>query len=125
MTKKCLIAIFTLEVTIVISFVVIAFVEERRPSVTKANYGRIELGMTCDDVNALFGTPEFALGELGEPSMMITWWGRDGCARIQFDAAGKVSIKHWDDYNHSALEKLERLLPGRRLEKTWPPGVYF
>ena len=93
------------------------------PGVTKVTYDRIEKGMTRNDVNAVFGTPNF---REGVANSTITWWGNDGYVEIKFDFDERVIRKSWLDIsrNETTLQKLNRILPWNKSD-VLPPGRYF
>ena len=82
-----------------------------RSGVTKANYDRIERGMTLTEVERIFGRK--ATTSRGEPiAFFCAWENEDGSfAEIGFDGIGKVNEKfHWVQSEEHVGHKLTRAI---------------
>lgn len=83
------------------------------PGVTKANFDRIEKGMTRAEVEAVLGIESTPLLEIRKwlPSTSgEVWHHADGSsATIMFDN-GRVYIMHWSESTESLTDKLHRWL---------------
>lgn len=80
------------------------------PGVTKANFDRIEVGMTRAEVEAIFGGPP---GAINTPRLCLWGDGDDSAsATIDFDEAGRVAWMGWNqlDDRSSLRRKLDWLL---------------
>jgi outer membrane protein assembly factor BamE (lipoprotein component of BamABCDE complex) len=89
------------------------------PGVTKANFYRIEDGMSLAQVEALLGPPDYNSpsgrnwellynGKTHVGHTRRVWGGDDGGARIDFDEEGRVFSKTWVDNPESFLDRLRR-----------------
>lgn len=90
-----------------------------RSGVTKANFDRIEIGMTADDAERIFGCP--ATPELGwcvwsgrrfdEPSGGQGWIAKDrsAVAMISYQE-GRIVEKAWSSLDESILKEIRRWL---------------
>jgi hypothetical protein len=82
------------------------------PGVTKANYDRIQKGMTKAEVEEIFGE-KGELNFLDEETLtfrMLYWKERDrSCAVIEFTGDCVVD-KGWGDSDETILEKIRRWL---------------
>jgi len=83
-----------------------------RPGVTKANFDRIEKGMTRADVEELFGKPASGSYLHGGKKIRHTcelWSGDEGSATIICDEEhGIVADKEWSTRKLSVLQTLRR-----------------
>ena len=88
------------------------------PGVMRKNFDRVEIGMTFDEVELVFGMPDdygfvksaprFAAGSLVWSANVGSW--EDGShARIIFQD-GRVSDKDWHSSNKPILDKIQRWL---------------
>jgi hypothetical protein len=122
--RRYLISAAVLAACICIALGVLALLPPR-PGVTKANFDRIEVGMTIADVDEKFA-PLSELDEriedfLGEESNRlpqfkgkrhIQWDGREGICQFLFDANGRVEKKTWHDHEPSFIKRFFRgLMP--------------
>ncbi len=84
-----------------------------QPGVMKANFDRIENGMTVDEVEGLFGGPTWSCrirGNLDMAPVTSVWTGHDGAtADISF-FKGVVSEKRWTKSTETISDKLRRWL---------------
>ncbi len=91
-----------------------------RTGVCKASFDRVELGMTREDVEAIFGRPpdEFVRIPVGngkppleilEPGVM-GWSSHNGMAIVRFNEAGRVDLFTWADPPGSMQEFFRPLL---------------
>jgi len=84
-----------------------------QPGVTKANFDRIEKGMTLADVEAILGSESMSHFDHGESGPLISreiWHGVDrSSTRITFDD-GIVCEKQWRDSTETLTDKLRRWL---------------
>ena len=86
-----------------------------RPAVTKANFDRIEIGMTLSDVEAILGA------DRGRPVFIVyvhisqeleQWEGDEGIISIILDHQDhRVIRKVWHDSPLTIFERLQRRLP--------------
>jgi hypothetical protein len=92
-----------------------------RPGITKANFDRIEVGMTVAEVDKLLGPPS-TQGLRQEPlnwrplplqdaKRCIVWGDEEGLAWIGFDTDGQVVSLTWDDFGQTYRQRFLRLLP--------------
>ena len=94
-------------------------------SVSKANYDRVHLGMTHEEVYAILGGSNdhlmLAEGRGG------TWDGMDGSAYIVFgkDGSGTVSKMSWYDSTATLQEKIEWEWERRWSLVKWRARRYF
>jgi hypothetical protein len=122
MKKKCLLLSAGLLVILASAgfFIGLTFLD-RRPGVTKANFDRIETGMTREEVDALFGDEVLPFLVIDEDPNEV-WpidtsgnelysWSIDdvGMAHITFHN-GIVVERAWYDRSDTLLEKLRRWL---------------
>jgi hypothetical protein len=105
MRKRRLLLIASLPLAVAVIIGVLAMLPER-PGLTKANFDRIEEGMTLQEVEYIFGRPG-----------RYTWggycWQTDDGARtfVVFDFNGdSAGHKIWEDSTESPLDKLRRWL---------------
>src|SRR5262249_31338430 len=83
-----------------------------RHGITKANFGRVQDGMTFDEVKVIFGGPD----SFTDPSIEgqerrgeLVWVNDDKSgATICFDEEGKVFDKSWGDSTEDFSEKFCR-----------------
>jgi hypothetical protein len=107
MKKKYLLLLVAIAVIGVLALVVVL----PGPGVTKANFGRIKVGMTFAEVVKIFGerpTWAFHDNEL-DPSEVREGWVADdwSIAWVGF-AQGRVYWLRWEDSNETLWEKLHR-----------------
>ena len=115
MTKKPLLLIASLPLTIAVTLGVLAMLPPR-PGVTKANFDRIEKGMTLAEVEAILGKNHSAYFV----SMKLTIRPRFGTriwsnpdesrAQIFFPSEDSVYTKRWTDSSETTVEKICRWL---------------
>jgi hypothetical protein len=77
-----------------------------QPGVTKANFDRIEEGMTLQEVEQIFGRP-------GTYTWSCYWWQADGArVFVEFDYNGASAGRKtwWEDSTEPILDKLRRWL---------------
>jgi hypothetical protein len=95
------------------------------PGVTKANYDRIEKGMTKEDVRAILGGKGeshfllFAGGTLHTWITSTSWTGEDGSvAEMHFvesgDGPARVTATNWIESKETITERLLRVLRLRK-----------
>jgi hypothetical protein len=116
MTKKrrLLISVGILAACVCGTLVVFALLPE--PGVTKANFERIQIGMTEADAEAIFGRPSGRTLVIKEDESVATicfdpgkgcaWLGPDGDVMAFFDADGRISKANWIDHERTLLEKI-------------------
>jgi hypothetical protein len=110
MTKKRLGLIAVLPLTIAVTLGVLAMLPPG-PGVTKANYDRIQTGMSVQDVELLLGGT--ALPFHGFPhrgSEIFVWQGDDGALAFVEIADSSVISKQWHPSTESMTDKLRRWL---------------
>ena len=112
MKKRYLIATALFALCVCLALGVLALLPPR-PGVTKANFDRIEIGMTVAEVDQIFGPPSgyFDRTEL-IPKRIITWegWQDDGMSEITFDTNGCVKEMAWQYHETSFLKRIFRHL---------------
>ena len=82
-----------------------------RPGVTKANFDRIEIGMTLEEVERIFGRPSDMLAGASkdDPTVFRNWLvSLDSGAAVDFRAE-RVYAKQWQDRS-TIFEKIRRWL---------------
>jgi hypothetical protein len=111
MTKKRLALIAVLPLAIAVTFGVLAMLPPR-PRVTKANFDRVEKGMTVAEVEGIFGQSGELLIIEGDPREEgKIWWADDGSwARVGIDEGRVTEKKHWNDSGEKFLDKIRRWL---------------
>jgi hypothetical protein len=124
MTKKRLVLIAVFPLAVALTLGVLAMLPAMLPpipGVTKANFDRIEVGMTKTEVQAILGSDsQPAPFMFGGTSTMVAalstcnaeaWCRDDGAwARIIFDNADVVISKDWIDSSENTLETIRRWL---------------
>ena len=118
-TKKQLLLIAAVPLVLVVTLGVLAMLPPR-PGVTKANFDRIEEGMTHEEVVRILGEASIGMGTFergGVYSSTEIWAGADGSgARIEFvkvirdDEPEQVSTMTWKDSSDTAFQKIRRWL---------------
>lgn len=111
MTKRRLLLIASLPLTVVVTLGVLAMLpSDDRPGVTKANYDRIKRGMTKAEVEEVFGETS-DLGMRLNSAITYEWRHTDGsCAEVTFSLGGLAARKQWHDSNESFLDRIRRWL---------------
>ena len=118
--KKRLLAITAILTAVVGAIVLTLALLSPRPAVTKANFDRLENGMSVKVVESIFGGPcsEWIIPiEATQEVVMISepryqaWQGARGFASIQFNENGRIVRKTWIDFEFSLYQKLQRWLP--------------
>jgi hypothetical protein len=105
MTKKRLLLIASVPLTIAVTLGVLAMLPPS-PGVTKANFDRIQDGMTRAEVEQILG----GKGKMGGVKLWRFWEGNDGSeAGIAF-IDDCVTEKRWTIYNETILDKIRRWL---------------
>jgi hypothetical protein len=106
-TKKRLLLIASLPLVIVVVLGVLAMLPPR-PGVTKANFDRIQEGMTMMEVEEIFGRE----GNQASRGRTVFWGADDGSgAAIGFGMSHDCVVgKHWHDSNETFLDKIRRWL---------------
>ena len=119
MTKKRLLLLAILPLAIAVMFGVLAMLPPS-PGVTKANFDRIEDGMTAAEVERIFGRKADAIRLQDFPDddpneirelPLHTWRKDDGiCTEVGFTGDGVVWYTYWHDPNETIFAKLCRRL---------------
>jgi hypothetical protein len=113
MTKKRLLLIASLPLFIIVTLGVLAMLPpDDRPGVTKANFDRIEKGMTLDEVEGIFGRVEDmdVMPDWHGPGRLAIWCADDGVeARITFEN-DCVTEKSWFPSDETIPHKIRRWL---------------
>jgi hypothetical protein len=109
--KWLLIGIATLAITSGLA-VAIPALQPPRPGVTKANFDRIETGMTMSEVEAVFGQgPNIVSVEGAVYNPVRDWIGADwAIASIHFNGDDEVASKRWTPSTETIIDKLRRWL---------------
>jgi hypothetical protein len=120
MTKKRLILVVALPFAAIAMTVAVLAILPPRPGVTKANFDRIQEGMTRAEVEEIFGGPssEDVVISTKDGKMIITfdqprvkgWGADDGLAVIEFDEKGKTKEKSWSGLPLSLFDRIRRWL---------------
>jgi hypothetical protein len=109
MTTKRLLLIATLPLAaLALTVGVLAMLQpDDRPGVTKANFDRIEYGMTKEQVEEIFGREGVPLWSPRE----LLWASDDGSEiEVDFGVVGCVQNKIWVSSNETILDKIRRWL---------------
>jgi hypothetical protein len=82
-----------------------------RTSELKANFSRIEKGMTKAQVESVIGMPpsRSVPPPKIEPNFFV-WFGDDGKAKVWFDDDGKAVEWEWTEYSESYEDTFRRLM---------------
>ena len=115
--KKRLLLIASLPLTIAVTLGVLARLPSS-PGVTKANFDRIEKGMTKAQVEEIFGGKPHAFlpvfsrtGMILKQDGMPVWKANDGSnAFVVFFEDDCVTDKEWQDSDETILDKIRRWL---------------
>jgi len=87
-----------------------------RPGITKANFDRVEDGMTVANVEAIFGESASAFGWVCHSGSRISkfaeWQGRDGAIAGVVFVKDVVTMKAWTASTESFAGKIRRWLKG-------------
>jgi hypothetical protein len=115
MTKKRLLLIASLPLTIAVTLGVLAMLPPS-PGVTKANFDRIEKGMPKAEIEAIFGGKAITIepwfgGIRDNPGAKVAVWkaNDESKAGIVF-MNSCVFYKEWQDSNETLPDKLRRWL---------------
>jgi hypothetical protein len=110
MTKKRLLLLASLPLTVLVIFGVLAMLPPR-PGVTKANFDRVKEGMTLAEVEEIFGRVRDLQGASPvEGTVLMFWQETDGSwARIEF-LDDRVSATVWGDSDQTIINKIRRWL---------------
>jgi hypothetical protein len=104
--KKRLLLIASLPLTIALTLGVLAMLPPS-PGVTRANFDRIQEGMTTAEVEEIFGQKGVPLWS---PRALL-WASDDGSeVDVDFGVVGCVQTKIWVSSNETFLDKLRRWL---------------
>ena len=109
MTKKRLLLVAAVPLTIAVTLGVLAMLRPS-PGVTKANFDRIEKGMTRAEVEQIFGRESIRWDGLAEKGEGFHWMARDGSSALVMFVDECVTEKQWSDSNETILDKLRRWL---------------
>jgi hypothetical protein len=107
MTKKRLLLIASLPLTIAVTVGVLAMLPPRT-GVTAANHDRIENGMTMAEVEEIFGREGFISNYSGTDHRI--WVADDRSQAVIFFSDDGVTDKDWEDSNETFLDKIRRVL---------------
>jgi hypothetical protein len=110
MTKKRLLLFASLPLTIALTLGVLAMLPPS-PGVTKANFDRIEKGMTKAEIEEVFGRKGNPAVEIGQRALGVLYWVEDdgSVAEIIILDDGVMS-KKWTNSNETMLQKIRRVL---------------
>jgi hypothetical protein len=111
MTKKrrYLIAAALLAASIFVVIVVLASLPAR-PGVTKANFDRIEDGMTMREVEQILGGVGLTFHGFADQKSMFVWAAEDGSMAFVAVSNDAVLSKSWHASRETILTKLRRWL---------------
>ena len=80
------------------------------PGVTKANFDRIEVGMTKSEVEVRFGRVSERL-QVTADGLVCEWWTSPaGSTVIAFDERGAVAEKRWLEQEQSFFQRIRAWL---------------
>ena len=116
MRKRLLLAAGTMTGLVGVGLLVVAMLPpDNRPGVTKANFDRIQEGMTRSEVRAIFGEP--GTGSSDAFTDIEVWIATDGSeARVWFtgivghEEDERVSIMAWLESSETLFQKIRRWL---------------
>jgi hypothetical protein len=110
MTRKnrCILVAGLLAVGVCLTLAVLVLLPPR-PGVTKANYDRIEEGMSLAEINAILGRPPDMV-EGGAEEMWHGWIGEDGFVHVVFAGDSTFVRKEWRDSPRTLSEKVRQWL---------------
>ena len=85
--------------------------------INRANFERIQEGMTCADVEAILGGPpgdyttpfDLPLARSFGMQRVTAWFGDEGCVGIKFDDEGRVRMAWFAPSRRSQMSLLQRL----------------
>jgi hypothetical protein len=80
------------------------------PGVTKANFDRIEKGMTKAEVEVIFGEKGDWWDGAGQKGRPMYWTAKDGSGAVVEFVDECVAIKQWAESRETVLDKLRRWL---------------
>jgi hypothetical protein len=82
-----------------------------RPGVTKANFDRIEEGMTLDEINTILGrSPDNVIEKNNQGEIWQYWTDYDGEVWILLGNDSTLSDKRWIAYEGTFLQKVRQWL---------------
>ncbi len=109
-TKKRFLLIAAVPLAIAVTLGVLALLPAR-PTVTKANFDRIDTGMTLAEVEQILGKKgELALNETQNQDRLTVWAADDGSKAYICSSDDCVTIALWNSSNETLLEKIRRWL---------------
>jgi hypothetical protein len=109
MTKKRFLLLASVPLVIVVTLGVPAVLPPNTcPGVTKANFDRIQEGMTKAEVEGIFGREGIMLGI--ERPVMVLWETSDGSRTCITFKDNCVRDKNWNDSDETTLDKIRRWL---------------
>ena len=111
MTKKRYLAVAGMLTGIVCLGAIVPALLPPRPGVTKANFDRIQEGMTILEVEEILGERSYAFRLPENSKQLIAWWWKnpETGAGIEFEG-DVVAKKNWTDLTETFAEKLRRWL---------------
>ena len=115
MKKRYLTVVGLLTAVVCVILTVLAMLP-LRPGVTKANFDRLEIGMTLPEVEAILGIDRGSRPILTDIMLPIgheieEWGGDEGFANIIFDERKRMVRKDWESAPLPFLERISRRLP--------------
>jgi hypothetical protein len=105
-----------------LSISVLLWLDSQRPGVTRANFERLQEGMTKAQVEALLNGPPQHITPSGKNysrlqngTLLIgqtkeVWGGEQGAAIVVFDEQGGLLYKDWHDSPESFLDRIRRMI---------------
>ena len=120
--KKRLVVIVAIPIAVLGAIVIILALIPAKPGVTKANFNRLDVGMTRNEVEAVFGGPcneglvqadsifAFSSGQQHQ-AWQQAWQGVDGFALVKFNENSQVEETTWHQRAGTIWDKLRRMLP--------------
>jgi hypothetical protein len=89
---------------------VVTVMPDDGPGVTKANFNRIEKGMTKAEVEKIIGKDSTPIGGWGIHTALECWPSNDGATACIYFENERVTDMRWFDSPHSFLVKIRRWL---------------
>ena len=109
MTKKRLLLIASVPLIAAVALGVLSILPPR-PGVTKANFDRIEKGMTKAEVEAIFGEKGNWWDGAAQKGQAMCWTAKDGSGALVEFVDECVAIKQWADSRETVLDRFRRWL---------------
>lgn len=109
MTKKRLLLFASLPLSLAVAIGVLAMLPPR-PGVTKANFDRIQEGMSRAEVEEIFGQEGVVVSSREGKHKAVRWLAEDGSTAGVLFVEDWLLDKDWHDSNEAILDKIRRWL---------------